>query len=64
MPLTVFEILHGPLVFFRRGAGWERAQLRRLPVRGSVLREYSRYSPDLSLRIMAVVSWKGCENEV
>jgi hypothetical protein len=47
------EILHLALVLLRRGAGGEGAEVATLARPGSGLREYSRYSPDLSLRIMA-----------
>ena len=47
-----FEILDFPLVFFRGSTGPERAQIAARPVLGFFLREYSRYSPDASLRII------------
>src|SRR3979490_1901293 len=39
-------------------------RLRRLPVFGLTLREYSRYSPDCSLRIMDASSPKLCWHQL
>ena len=47
------EVLDVALMFFGRRAGAEGARFRRLPVLGFFFREYKRYSPDASLRILA-----------
>jgi len=49
-----FEILNGALMLLGSRARPEGAKLRRLPVFGFGLREYSRYSPDFSFRIIGL----------